>query len=417
MSQVAISVAIPKDLTDNEQLTTFLNALKASINAINHDQLAVSSTKFSLGSAKKIGDALDPTGAWNDSQDLQSYVTKAYMKTNMTTELAKKANIGTGSSVTQFADVDEASYSAPANASGVRPNVVAMRYTPTTGSAANLKTFTVNQETLDNIPGYDLARALSGALTVGHASAGNRLATVSDLFAQGRQVFTASGVFTTPPGVSTLIVTIQAGGGGGESGAYTASNDAGSGGGGGGCIYKLPIPTAAGRTHQVSVGAGGVGGLAPNTNPGSPGVQSSFDANYPNGRYAKLYIASGGGGGTGTGGAGGVCSLAMNSIDPSVAEGRNIRVSVSGTFSATAVRPFCLTGGKGRYGTHTMAGDARGGDGGDSVIGTGGVGTSGVPVDGNGYGYGGAGGGYNATGLPTENSGASGAKGIVIVEW
>jgi len=89
------------------------------------------------------------------------------------------------------------------------------------------------------------------------------------------QVFTSSGTWTKPVGITKVIVEVVGGGGGG-GGTEASSNKAGSGGGGGGYSRKI-IDVSAVTSVEVTVGAGGSGGAA-GANDGSTGGTSSFGA-------------------------------------------------------------------------------------------------------------------------------------------
>jgi len=83
------------------------------------------------------------------------------------------------------------------------------------------------------------------------------------------QVFTSSGTFTIPAGITTVKVTVV--GAGGSGGARTTNTLAGGGGGGGAGISYLSNLTP-GNTILVTVGAGG----APATSDGSNGSAGGF---------------------------------------------------------------------------------------------------------------------------------------------
>ncbi len=117
------------------------------------------------------------------------------------------------------------------------------------------------------------------------------------------QVFTSSGSFTVPSGVTRLEVEVRGGGGGGGGGMTPSNTKPGRGGCGGG-YGKGVFTVSAGSSHAVTVGAGGSGGSsAPSA--GVAGGTSSF---------GTLISATGGGGGpTGTGVcAGGTSTAALN---------------------------------------------------------------------------------------------------------
>lgn len=95
------------------------------------------------------------------------------------------------------------------------------------------------------------------------------------------QVFTASGTWTRPAGITKIVVEVVGGGGGGSGeGASTT----GSGGAGGGYSRKI-IDVSAIPSVSVTIGGGGAGGA---TAGGSTGGTSSFGAHCS---------ATGGGGG------------------------------------------------------------------------------------------------------------------------
>jgi len=118
------------------------------------------------------------------------------------------------------------------------------------------------------------------------------------------QVFTTSGSFTVPAGVTKIEVEVRGGGGGGGGGMTATSSIPGRGGCGGG-YGKGVFSVIEGSTHTVTVGAGGSGGSsAPSA--GVAGGTSSF---------GTLISATGGGGGTtGTSGgcAGGTSTAPLN---------------------------------------------------------------------------------------------------------
>lgn len=185
----------------------------------------------------------------------------------------------------------------------------------------------------------------------------------SDLAKHGISVFTASGTFTTPPGVIQAFVRVIAGGGGGGSNA-----NAGGGGGGGGIaeewVSLLGVPSV-----SVTVGAGGASG--------SNGGTSSFGAFCS--ATAGLGASSGGGQDGGAGGTG-------------------IGGNVNDTLGAGAQRHGNGLGGQ-------ISGKGGGPGGGQSIEGGTTVGAGGI-----GFGCGGSGGTGGA-------AGGAGKAGIVIVRW
>lgn len=106
------------------------------------------------------------------------------------------------------------------------------------------------------------------------------------------QVFTSSGLWTKPTGLSASAVAhIEAWGAGGGGGSYGGY---GSGGGGGGYSERWMLLSALTATVAITVGAGG----AISNGNGNPGGNSSFGA------YLTAY-GGGGGGRWGYGGGGG----------------------------------------------------------------------------------------------------------------
>jgi hypothetical protein len=193
------------------------------------------------------------------------------------------------------------------------------------------------------------------------------------------QVFTASGTFVVPNGVSAVRVSATGGGGAGGYHSTMPSAGGGAGGYGAGVVSGL----VAGQSIAVTVGAGGAALAAPGV--GSFGGSSSF------GGYLSAQGGNGGNGGTTVtfalaGGEGGNCFGGQ--------------VNVTGSMGSDCIVVAC-----------------RGGDGGGPGNGRGSSG----PVAGQsalGYGGGGGGGGCTIAGSPiTGYPGGAGGPGLVIVEY
>ncbi len=83
--------------------------------------------------------------------------------------------------------------------------------------------------------------------------------------------------WTCPPGVTNIQVELWGGGGGGggcNAAPYPAFRSEGGAGGSGGYVKQV-VTTIPGQVYQITIGNGGVGGLAYNN--GQPGGISSFD--------------------------------------------------------------------------------------------------------------------------------------------
>ena len=215
------------------------------------------------------------------------------------------------------------------------------------------------------------------------------------------QVFTSSGTFTVPTGVTSVKVTVVGGGGGGGFGA--TSSGGGGGGGGGGVAVEFVTGLTPGGTVAVTVGAGGA------INGGTGGT-SSFGAfcsatGGGGGSANSVGNAAGGGGGSGSGG------------DYNLTGGRGGALSggafVSGAGGASggggAQDSFKIFGPCGS--TQDIAGISGGGQ-----FGQGAYSAVGAATGNNATGFGNGGSGGVGTGLGARNGG-TGSAGIVIVEF
>lgn len=193
-------------------------------------------------------------------------------------------------------------------------------------------------------------------------------------------IFTSSGTFTAPTGITKVYIN-ECGGGGGGGANSGAGSGAGGGGGGAGIIHQA-YTVVAGNNYTVTIGAGGLAGSG--TGAGGNGGTTSFDT------LSVLGGTGGSGGSAGAGGAGGVGGLA----------------AVAGAGGTSA-----FSGGAGAAGSAA----ATPGGGGGSVCGVGateniGGGDPGVSASANSGGGATGSGGSNATG-------GTGGSGIVIVQW
>ena len=126
---------------------------------------------------------------------------------------------------------------------------------------------------------------------------------------QSMQVFTTSGTWTKPAGITKIKVIVIGGGGGGAQHAGSNGSTP-TGGAGGGTAIKF-ITTGIGSTETVTVGAGGAGGTTAgqtSSSDGSAGGTSSFGSHCSatggaGGRHSiSGAYATSGDGGTGTSG-------------------------------------------------------------------------------------------------------------------
>jgi len=226
--------------------------------------------------------------------------------------------------------------------------------------------------------GKSPARGLVGTTDIDDlAITSGKLASAVTFGLKSQQVFTSSGTWTKPSGITKVKVYVIGGGGGGGGG--DSGPQAGSGGGAGGGAMEI-IDVSSVSSVTVTVGAGGSG----NSNAaGSNGATSSF------GSYCSA-----------TGGTGGVHDD-KNTLTPAGA-GSGGDINIDGQEGGWPDWDGTYIGG---YGGNAPFGFGPGGIGGNNI-------DSGVaPQAGNGYGSGGGGG--NSSGGAT---GGAGAGGIVIVE-
>jgi hypothetical protein len=229
------------------------------------------------------------------------------------------------------------------------------------------------------------------------------------------QVFTSSGTFTVPAGVTAVKVTVIGGGGGGMGWGANYSG----GGGGGGVAVKYITSLTPGSAISVTVGSGGNGGDYLTNSGATSGGSSSF------GSYCSATGGSAGGGTyPNTGGAGGAGSNGNINITGG-------RGGVGG--NATDGSQFIAIGGagggsSGQHGQSGLTGYTPVNAGYQPIYTIGGAGYLGgmggwtqsylhvspSPLSGNaGTGYGNGGGG----GVSGPATGGAGSAGIVLVEW
>ncbi|WP_187359957.1 glycine-rich domain-containing protein [Chitinolyticbacter meiyuanensis] len=209
------------------------------------------------------------------------------------------------------------------------------------------------------------------------------------------QVFTASGSFTVPAGVTRVMVECWGGGGGG--GATDVVSGSGGGGGAGGYGRGLYAVTP-GQVIAVTIGSGGFGAAAGSTAGAGVGGTSSF---------GSMLSCTGGGGGvshySGANGGPGGTPVGHN------AGGWSGQNGTSGVYSSG---PIITASG------YSVSGGSGGGPAGGAGCGGGGGSPSGVSGQARAGGIGSGGGG--AAGRDGGNSytpGAAGGPGMVVVYW
>tara|TARA_B110000858_G_scaffold175014_1_gene208046 strand:+ start:262 stop:2862 length:2601 start_codon:yes stop_codon:yes gene_type:complete len=200
--------------------------------------------------------------------------------------------------------------------------------------------------------------------------------------APGQIVYTSSGTFTVPTGV-TSISCVVVGGGGGSTGSPGTGEYSGAGGGGGGLAYGT-FSVTAGSTVTVQVGAGGSAGTNVNLSTNKAGTGGESKLTYGGTDMLIAYGGSGGAYGTTVDANGGRFSIA----------GSGVTLSGGGNGG---------NGGRGRINNGGGGGGGAGGygdNGGGGANGNYGVGDTG--------GAGGGGGGQGQTRGGEQNNGGGG---------
>lgn len=215
-------------------------------------------------------------------------------------------------------------------------------------------------------------------------------------------VFTQSGTWTCPAGVTSVHVMVFGGGAGG----MRASDGSGGAGGGGGHMKSSTLTVTPGTRYPVTIGRGGAGGSSSAT-AGAGGATSFGTLLSANGGSIGSYNV-GGNGGTGGGGPGGA-----NSNGGTGSYGGNGGHSNGGTAAGNGIAAAGGSGAAGAAGTGKYGGGAGGGGYGGKG-GNGGNGTSsygGGGGGGGGYGTSGNGGNGGNTSTGTGSSGGTAAGG------
>lgn len=204
------------------------------------------------------------------------------------------------------------------------------------------------------------------------------------------QLFTSSGTFTVPSGITSIKVTVLGGGGGG--GTASVNGTCGDGGGAGGMAIKFITGLTPGSTVAVTVGAGGSSSVT--------GGTSSF------GGYCSA-----------TGGSGGAANRSPNITPSRTAGGTGTSgdINISGSYGDISLDGTSVA--TSAYGTVVgVTNYFYAQDGGNSPLGArGGLGQKSNGAGGAAGGPGAGGGGAYRN--STSSSGGTGGTGLVLVEW
>lgn len=255
-------------------------------------------------------------------------------------------------------------------------------------------------------------------------------ASANNVVVHGQQVFTSSGTFTVPVGVTSVDLFGVGGGSGGHTnwnGNNDGSHPGGGAGGGGYTTTVKGYSVSSGQVLNINIGSGGAGGIAVTSTPfdrliGKPGGDTTILRNgavllTAKGAivYGNVQFGSDGGSGGGSaymtgkvldggvdGGDGGP-NYTNDKYKYTVGKGQHTTTRAFGESSNT------LYAGGGGGGTAEY--QKRGGIGGSGGGGNG-VDTYGQAVSSGSFGTGGGGGGgANYT------NGGNGGSGIVIIRW
>ena len=209
----------------------------------------------------------------------------------------------------------------------------------------------------------------------------------------GKQVFTSSGTFTVPTGVTTVLVTVIAAGGNGGNGPGSGVCGGGNGGGGGAGGYIVDYVTVTpGGTASVSVGTNS--GTRTSSFAGGTTITASGGSNGANGVSEQPSRSGASGSSTIFGVTYYSAGARRQSKDFPNLYSSNSLVSTSSNQDTSIGQVY-----------------AHG-------FGAGGVGPDNSNAAYNGVGYGAGGGGGGSTpSYNYVNTGGTGTNGLVIVEW
>ena len=235
------------------------------------------------------------------------------------------------------------------------------------------------------------------------------------------QVFTTSGTWTLPGGVTNAKITVV--GKGGDGGSTTVSTGSGGGGGGAGQVIQATVPVTADVTITIDATKSAFGTIEALV--GADGADGA-DGTGQNGGAGGAGGANGGGGGGGSDsgiGAGGDGGNGGAYSANGVAGSNAAAVGVGGAAGTNILNPVGFIGGIGGAHDANAGAGGGGGGGGAGYGGKGGyggyVGLAAATLHGQaGQGYGAGGGGASGRGGIIGGAlGGTGGAGVVIVEW
>lgn len=126
-------------------------------------------------------------------------------------------------------------------------------------------TVQTSSETIDNQITINTVQTNNASIFLATGTQGGSAAIPRQSASSGEQIFTSSGTFTPPQGVTNFTIEGIAGGGGGTSGKLCTGTVFLGVGGGGGAASRITATIPQGTTAQVTIGRGGSGGIEATT--------------------------------------------------------------------------------------------------------------------------------------------------------
>jgi len=376
---------------------------KIAANAVTNAKLAQMATLTLKGNS---------TGGTADPQDLSVAAVNTMLGVSpgepTTTKSALFTIAAATASQTFLMDTSGGSFTATLPSAALTPNGTRYTFKDSVGSS-NSFPFTISPNGADLVDGLNSPRNYRtnyGAVTYVTDGVSKWFA----IFSRSRlvtEIFTSSGSWTAPAGVTKVHAILRPGAGGGGGGAAGGigfvgvtggGGGGGRGGGGGGAaqLIRAWLNVVPGTVYTITVGAGGTAGVGSATTTGGSagnGGISSFGTLVSVGRTATPIGGSGGTGGAvgnagtlaagGTGGAGaGAIGVGFgNAIDlPTAASsggagGATGNGTGAGNSTATVPTIYAMSNAGGNGGAAgTGAGGTHGGGGGGGAGGAGGIG-------------------------------------------